>query len=364
MRLLPVILLLSACTPKPVPSGDDTVTDTDSGGGGGDTDTGPVGTDDDGDGWTVEDGDCDDADIYANPAWDEDTSDGKDNDCDTRVDETWAGVTVAYTNGVGDPSLVTIDSLGRLTDTLTLDSACSISWLASGADGGWVTSDGSTVSAINADGTCTELADFSESDYGVYGVAAHPDGYTLATSLDGLWEIDADGTATELASWDADYSAPETFELAVYTIAVDLRDGTVGLFDYFGGFATWNPTAGLVILKQADLNNVVLQTYSGTARDGGGWAVAGVDTSGAYGIYDFDLDAGDWVQTAAWSDSDWTPSQITTDGDSGDAYATATAGWFSRVWRIRYVDGSVGKLYETDGEEEYRNFAGIISNYD
>lgn len=359
MRTL-ALLLFAACSPKPLPSGDDTAQDS---GAPQDTDTGPVGTDADGDGWTVEEGDCDDNSIYVNPAWDEDPTDGIDNDCDTRVDEVWSGVTVAYTNGVGAASLVTIDQLGQLSDTLTLDSDCSISWLAPGALGGWVTSDGATVSAIATDGSCTELADFSESDYGVYGVAAHPDGYAVATSLDGLWEIDPDGTATELATWNADFMDVDNFQLAVYTVAVDLRNGTVGLFDYFGGFATWNPTDGLVILKQADLNNVPLTTYSGTARDGGGWAVAAVDSGGAYGVYDFDLDTNDWTQTASWTDDQWTPSQITTDGDSGDAYATATAGWYSRVWRIRYVDGSVAKLYETDGSEEYRNFAGIVANY-
>lgn len=48
--------------------------------------TGTKITDDDGDGWSVEDNDCDDADPSVNPAAAEDCSDGIDNDCDGIVD--------------------------------------------------------------------------------------------------------------------------------------------------------------------------------------------------------------------------------------------------------------------------------------
>ena len=48
--------------------------------------TEPTGTDEDGDGFTVEDGDCDDTSPWINPARDEETGDGVDNDCDGRIE--------------------------------------------------------------------------------------------------------------------------------------------------------------------------------------------------------------------------------------------------------------------------------------
>ena len=46
-----------------------------------------TGTDEDGDSFTVEDGDCDDSDPWVNPALDEEQGDGKDNDCDGLIDD-------------------------------------------------------------------------------------------------------------------------------------------------------------------------------------------------------------------------------------------------------------------------------------
>ena len=45
------------------------------------------GTDDDGDGYTIEDGDCDDGDPAIHPGVGSDGCDGEDNDCDGDVDE-------------------------------------------------------------------------------------------------------------------------------------------------------------------------------------------------------------------------------------------------------------------------------------
>jgi hypothetical protein len=49
------------------------------------------GTDDDGDGYTVEDGDCDDGDAGINPGVTSDGCDGEDNDCDGAIDEDFDG---------------------------------------------------------------------------------------------------------------------------------------------------------------------------------------------------------------------------------------------------------------------------------
>src|SRR5688500_9994599 len=101
MRWCALLWLLAGCTDKdgtyippeesepggPLDSDADTDADTDT-----DEETG---TDADGDGFTVEEGDCDDGDPWTNPALDEESGDGKDNDCDGRTDEAWAGLTAA-----------------------------------------------------------------------------------------------------------------------------------------------------------------------------------------------------------------------------------------------------------------------------
>lgn len=74
----------------PGPGGDGgggwVTTDGGGGDGGGGWSTGTV-PDSDGDGFTVEEGDCDDGDGAVHPGGDETSCDGKDNDCDDRVDE-------------------------------------------------------------------------------------------------------------------------------------------------------------------------------------------------------------------------------------------------------------------------------------
>ena len=329
-----------------------------------DTDTEPQGTDDDGDGWTVEEGDCDDANIYVNPAWPEDLDDGVDTDCDGRVDEQWSGFTVAYTDSAGGGSLLFIDTLGDADDELRFDSTCYPAWIDHGVEGGWVVNNGyAAVSLIDEGGGCTDLSDFSESEFGVYGIATHPDGYYVATGLDALYKVAPDGETEVLASWNADTSDTEGFELLVYTVAVDLRDGTVGLFDYYGGFATYNADDGLVIYKKADLTNITQYTLSGAARDGGGWAAMAVGASGGFGVYDFDLAAGAWTQLAAWTDDQRTPSQMTVEGDSSDAYAISNTGQRGRVWRVRYETGEIGTLYESSTDAD-KSFTAIVANYE
>ena len=77
-------------------------TDTDSGRDTGGTDTGSTSPDNDRDGWTVAEGDCDDADRASNPAATE-SCNGSDDDCDGMTDE---GCDTCYD-----------DDLGRVTGT-------------------------------------------------------------------------------------------------------------------------------------------------------------------------------------------------------------------------------------------------------
>ncbi len=67
-------------------TGDDDSASMDDDDSAGDDDDSVTNDDIDGDGWSVEDGDCDDADMVANPGVGE-ICDGKDNDCDGEVDE-------------------------------------------------------------------------------------------------------------------------------------------------------------------------------------------------------------------------------------------------------------------------------------
>lgn len=358
-----LLLLALACT------GDGSSTKNDDSSPPADTDTGepldtaPPGTDDDGDGWTVEEGDCDDADIYANPAWDEDTSDDKDNDCDGRIDEVWTGLAVVYADTAGGGSLLQIDTLGNLADEVEIDADCTPLTIDEGLDGGFIIYNyySGTVATLDEDGGCTDLADFSEAEIPLSDAAAHPDGYTVAATGDALYAISADGGTTELASWSADYTDAASFERYVYAIAVDRVDGTVGLFDYFGGFATWSPADGLTDHLAADLENVELALLSGTARDGGGFTALAQDAAtGAYGIQDFEQDTNTWTLLATWEDTTRTPSAITTEGGTQDTYAISNAGQRGRVWRVRREDGSQATLYETDPDPD-RFFTAIAT---
>ena len=132
----------------------------------------------------------------------------------------------------------------------------------------------------------------------------------------------------------------------------------MGLFDYFGGFATWTEDAGLQVLARGDYENPVIVTFTGSHRDGGGWYTPGQDaTTGAYGVYLWDGAA--WALQEAWTDEDWSPFMMAVEGETGDAYVTANAGWFYTVWRIVEGSGYAADLYVTDGTTANRAFYGI-----
>lgn len=370
MRAL-ALLLLAGCTqqggfrpPKPDSGEEDTgyVRDTSVGN---DSDTDG---DLDDDGFTPEEGDCDDDDIYVAPNRDEDEDDGKDNDCDGRVDEAWAGVAVAYFNGDGGASeITTIDHLGRVQDEVRIDGECHPIWLDPRGDGWVINNNYAYVSTVDAAGNCADRGDFSDPEvyaYGVYGITTGVDGTLYATTLDKLWTVGEDGTITEVAAWGMDLFGGPEHEVAVYSLAVDPRTGEVGLFGYFGGFALWNPTDGLRVLATEDLAAPAVYTYSGAHRDGGGWYSPGIDAAtGTYGVYRFDEGAGAWTLEETWEDEDWVPFAMAIDGDSGDYYVTANAGWYYTVWRIVAGSNYAAQLYSTDGTEPNRAFYGITSLY-
>ncbi len=369
-----LLLVLVACSepdfnPK-IP--DDSATDTgveDTG-----TDTSPdtsdtVDTDGDldRDGFSVEEGDCDDDDVRVSPVREEDDDDGRDNDCDGRVDESFSGVTVAYANGAGASDLVIIDSIGRMDDMIRLQGDCSPMWIDHLAEGYAVNCGQTAVASVDADGLVTPLADFSETDFGVWGLTTGPEGSIYAVTVDSLQRIGGDGVVEELARWTVSFEDLNAHELAATGVDIDWATGEVGLFDYFGGFATWTETGGLVVHKKGNWMEPALMSFTGARKDGAGargaWMIPATDAAtGAYGIYAWDAATNDWSLQTGWSDEDWTPFMLAVEGETGDSYVTANAGWFYTVWRIVAGSGYAADLFVTDGTVRNRAFQGIVIN--
>lgn len=293
------------------------------------------GTDEDGDGFTVEEGDCDDTDHQVSPVYPEDEFDGKDNDCDGRVDEVWGGLAYTEQYGLGESAVVVLSSVGVEDHRLRLPSGV-VPWSVSqGGDADWYVTgypyffdlagpmsfvsgglipswdasvpwyQPSTVYRATEAGDVAALASFGDADYDgcfalptedeivecfgelaprqyffgplVRGVAWHPEGW-LAVLLPGqLMRVDADGTATELAAWGWNLSA-ETYEYELYGagVAVDPATGTVGVAGLLGGFATWHADTGLVMQKPVDLSGSIdldslYQTVGLSWMDADGW---------------------------------------------------------------------------------------------
>lgn len=373
MRLLFLPALLAACNPistgfqKP-PEEDTGDTDTEDSGDTTPDDTADTDGDLDDDGYTPEEGDCDDTDFRVRPGLPEVDGDGKDNDCDGRVDEAWSGFTVGRVDDDGAGSLIVLDTIGREDDTIRLSDGCyplSVDHL---GDGWAVNADYANVAMVDPDGACTVIGDFSDAEvyeFGLWGIATHVDGTVLATTVGALSAVSTDGTVTELASWVVDLEDIDAHEFAATSVAVDPATGEVGLFDYFGGFATWSAEDGLTIYRKGDYSAPTLYTTAGAHRDGGGWYTQGIDgATYAYGIYRFDLEAGDWVLEEAWdTDSDWSPQALAIDGDSGDWYVTANVGGiFPSVFRIVESSGFADDFYVISTDFA-GNFYGIVTNY-
>ncbi len=378
------VLALAACSGKPsgdTAPADSTANGQDTGTGGDSSDT--AGVDADGDGFTVAQGDCNDTNVYQSPARTEDPSDGVDNDCDGRIDEVWSGVDVAYGNAAGSSSIFNLDLIGRVQNEVQVDSSCAPYWLdhkdgplSDGTDDWIINNAYAAVSDVSRDGTCTDIADFSDTTaypYGVYGVATGVDGTIYATTLDNLDVVSEDGTITSVATWKCDLMNSDNHELAAYSLAVDPLTGVIALYGYFGGFATYDPATGaFTMLAKENWSTSTLNTFSGAHKDGfddgtgtgGGWYTAGVDaTTGSYAMYKFNEAQNQWVSKAAWTDEDWAPFMLAIDGDNGDYYVTANAGWYYTVWRIVSDTDYAAQLYSTDGTVENRAFYGIVSNY-
>ena len=430
MRLKPLacVLLLvgfAACSDKgttivPEDSGLD-----DGGGDDGGDDGGDEGTDEDGDGVTVEDGDCDDDDYQVNPLWDEDPYDEKDNDCDGRVDEVWGGMAVAEQYGEGRSTIRVLSSVGGEDASIVLPSGV-VPWnLTQGGDADWYVTtypyfasisgptsfvsgglmpswddsvpwyQPSVIQRVQESGTVTEFTRFGDAEYDacfelpeeevpdcfgelaprlyffgpyVRSVAWHPEGW-LAVLLPGqLMRVESDGSSSELAAWGWNYSA-ETYEYELYGTGLDVDPltGTLGISGLLGGFATWHADDGLVVHKATDLSETLdleaLYTTVGTSwMDGDGfYAISAQFTTGEYAIRRFNLDTGEWEESVRWLDDLMQPLDLTTDGDQGDWYVTSKVGDHRNIFRVRGVDSSIDDLMD-EVADDY-NLWGVANRY-
>ena len=397
MRRLPSLLLALAlaCSGDSGPAvGADDDTGATGGSDGADGGDGSTGTDADGDGFTVEDGDCDDDDIGVNPAREEDVFDGIDNDCDGRIDEEWTGYTVAEQIEGGTSRLLIFDTIARLEETIALPAGLVPYSLDHGLSDNYVvvlnesfhniSAGGATfqyaptaVAEVDASGATTVLATFtdpthentdpSDDTFHWFGpivreVATHPGGFYVALERGALTRVDADGGRSTLAEWQWDFNE-DGFELHAQALSVDLLTGEVAILGLLGGFATWSEADGLTLHKQVDLETWDLTRGVDVARMGAdGWRfMLGNFDTGEYAIYGWDAAAGDFDKQLDWSNNRVVPLGLADDSDHDELYATAKGGDYRTIWRIRYLDESVDDAY---GEvEDGATLWGIASNY-
>ena len=340
-----------------------------------------TGTDEDGDGFSVEDGDCDDTSPWINPARDEEPNDGVDNDCDGKIDEKWSGVTISLFKDGSTSSLLTLNQLGNVESELSLSNDCMPTYLAhdNSVDGGFVISNANTgVARVSPTGECTLLADFSEDEENasLYGVLGQADGSVIASRGDSLIKIMADGSLETIVEWDANVVDEEgnpnpNYQVFVWSIARDILTEEIALFGLYGGFATWHADTGLIVHRAITADTWDGRyAYAGAEKDGGGWytLLYALET-GEISVDQFDESSSDWLTQKVWSEADQSaqqfaiPNGITIDGDSGDYYVTADVASYSSVFRIRNVEGGVpDDLYRSNSQPSW-TFFGIISNY-
>ena len=340
--------------------------------------TEPTGTDEDGDGFTVEDGDCDDTSPWINPARDEETGDGVDNDCDGRIDEKWSGVTLSLAKQGETSSLVRLNQLGNVESELSLNNDCVPRSLdLNHSTGGYVISNNNTgVASVSSTGDCQILVDYSEDEDNsdVFGVLSLPSGDIMASRGNELIKVTPTGAVESVATWNAepaiDGEPNPDFQLFVWSIARNLVTEEIGLFGFFGGFATWHEDTGLVFHRTVEIENWDgRHAYAGSARDGGGWfSLLYTSETREISVAQFDETASDWQTRIVWSEADQSaqqyaiPQGITVNGDNGDYYVTADVASYSTVFRIREIDEFIDDLYRSNSQPSW-TFFGIVSHY-
>lgn len=326
-------------------------------------DSGIDGTDEDGDGWSVEDGDCDDDDIYAHPGWEESDQegnheDGKDNDCDGTIDETFRGLVVLQAGRMDQgiaSRIVLVDNFGETEDEVLFDDMSiqtiqlqdmSGAWydftyeLAPGAFDGWavVGQDRETrarlLCEISPEGGVTELVDFSDPEVypgSAWGIDVHPDGYYVVASLGQLYKVDPSGEVTTIAEFLDD---EENYLMLAFDVTVDPKTGEIAVFGYYGGAAIVTPDSWEVEwVIQPDFDNIEHNMWSATSWDTRGGFYAGGQDAEGWAVFRLNETNGEWVRKASF-DSSWTPHDLTIDTVYGEYYMSAYGGQYPVVWEL------------------------------
>ena len=326
-----------------------------------DTDTDLPETDDDGDGWSVEDGDCDDSTVWVNPSMPERKDDNLDNDCDGRTDEVFAGLRV-FQSGVTS-QILTVSPLGdvKAADTVRLSEPLGVVAAADDpVDGGFVVTDGSgKVAHVAENGQVTVWWDDSKTEYspvdaplGWFGGDWSPLGYYVLTGANRLWLVEPGKPATIALRWACLEPETNATDVCPLDVAVDPVTGVVGLFGYFGGFATWTPGDTVLTIEVYDNPLEPTHAFSKAGafeRSQGFYAYgSGVDGASTFsGIWRWNAEAKEFRPKGEWSASEWTVDDFVIEGESGDFYFTTHGGWDDNVYRM-VGDGSyLGMLYTT-----------------
>ena len=360
MMFLPLLLACGGSAPSDNPIKDDTqeIEDTGTPWPGGNCE----GTDNDRDGWCVEDGDCDDSNEWVNPGRDEDTTDEIDNDCDGRIDEAFAGLTLMQVgDGASIPHrIIGVSPLGKESWSIDLDNfEMAPFFLTAGINEGWAIADlaNGMLMQVEPDGHVTPLSDFSEFD-GIYGITTHPDGYYLVSVIGGIVAVDASGVQTALATW-----VPDEVGFFAFDLAVNPSNGDVGVSGYYGAFGIltaggqWTPHR--LTDMEADPEYIF---YSIDYKDQDGFYGGGFSPDG-FSIYRFDIDQKDWEKKADW-DQDWSPHFIAVDSESGDFYITTDGGQYPYAWKIDSESQDASSFYPDAGTiQPGISFWDLYANY-
>ena len=334
-------------------------------------DSGDTGLDEDGDGWSVQKGDCDDADVYVNPGWEESDQegnheDGKDNDCDGTVDETFRGLVVLQSgprDGSAEARIVLVDSFGESVSEVVFDDIeiqnlgyedMSGTWIdfafefAPGVDGGWAVigqdrddDTGARVTSlfeIDEEGESRLLVNFTAAQVPAYGIEVHPDGYWLVAGLTELYRVYPSGEMDVVADfYDTD---GETALMLAFDVAVDPISGEILVVGYYGGAVLLEPeTFEKTWVVQPDLSAPTHNMWSAAFWDTrGGWYAGGQDASG-WGVFRLNEADGAWVSKASFDES-WSPHKMAIDTVYGEYFMSAYGGQYPVVWELDAETGA------------------------
>lgn len=327
-------------------------------------DTAPAGTDSDGDGWTVEDGDCDDDDVQVNPGWTETgrrATDGLDNDCDGLTDERLGAISVIDVDAAtGETRRLSYDIFGDPAGETALPPMFIPRWSDVALDGrGRVLLDRQAAKLweLSPEGVATALIDFSDEALGLdlpLGIAGvgtdRRGGAYLVGAVDRLLRVAPAGDGwevTEAGRWRCHLvtvceSTDGVHDIAAWDVAVDPARGEVRLAGAFGASASWSPAGVVVDVTEDDITPEI--TFIDFQPHGArGFYALGEDADG-FGIWRWNVAQARWALRARWPEPERPPAAFSLDDETGDFYVSANWGWTQELWRVVADGTSAGRL--------------------